>query len=1010
EDVSRVWYGLPSTPPVLFPSLPVVAVFLTLLRHPERFQAPENAPTVARWKHAKIQEALLCELSMDGNLHLNTQMIEAETLYGRGRTEESLLNVLTETFQGFEAVRRSRSHRRKCTREGGEETQGGSEGGMLGPAGGEEEYEERERNADEEREERECKRRVLGALRELSVFHSDRVTAWREVLRECACMLAKPPPGGRKQQHPSTTGMCAHLTDACLFCVTPCSDSFSDTFLCVGEDVENIINRLNTTITKLDEETLKLCAEEASAVTGDPEKALEQPEDEEFDSGRKGDVEDGDDKSRVKPLADSEQAADSIFSRSDCNDAEETGKELVVKSQGGDNEDRVSPDGRTDFLEDTEKDTNRVKDKGKAVANNEWITVGLAGHQEDNHSDVPDICFIRAPLGVADVLRCEVADTLSCLMVTGSEELVSRVIRVQVQDGADFHFPVTVVVPFCARYHGNYRDVTVKIVDGERRASYVTPVTTEGTYGGQRGSFAEVRVYSLGLFAVISCLKRENYTVPTKGLSLKLPMDPRICLNYLPGSFTAPVMAQTMIQPVDAVLLAALKSTNDAYHSVVSTSPLLYLTHPSSRPLRRPLTLTLPCPPNPEKKRHPRGQKEEQDHRTRPVSTSPPWDQPASHRSRILGVSVKSKEVSNELLMVLGSRDKQWGVLDKVTVRNQQNGLVSFELAENFDRLLAVRLLSPPPPSHLASLAEELEESVCHHAVTVVLQRRPDEPHAVLVAALPSRDLGWEMSKLRAQGYGGLPETSSEIFMCEGDQLLLRFSGNITSTEDFACLCFTVEAQSDRRDVPHQRITFHSQQRNHLLLHLTEVDPFGNYSSPHYKGTAMFYKVARGQLERRGDRPAPLDPKLLGDPVCRLCLTLPKKVRTINRPIITRVKPCEETADSLSDSLLLWLSGELSEEEVALLVLSLRLHRSTAQLVKLRAGDSLSAQAFHALAMWRRGLPAATHQPKASLLAHCLAKSGRPDLARELLLRQAAATRQGSLRQGGLKSGNHTAF
>lgn len=89
-------------------------------------------------------------------------------------------------------------------------------------------------------------------------------------------------------------------------------------------------------------------------------------------------------------------------------------------------------------------------------------------------------------MGVAEVLRCEVADTLSCLMVTGSEELVSRVIRVKVQDGAYIHFPVTVVVPFCARYRGNYREVTVKIVDGEKRASYVTPVTTEGTYGGQR--------------------------------------------------------------------------------------------------------------------------------------------------------------------------------------------------------------------------------------------------------------------------------------------------------------------------------------------------------------------------------------------------------------------------------------------------------------------------------------------------------------------------------------------
>lgn len=62
-----------------------------------------------------------------------------------------------------------------------------------------------------------------------------------------------------------------------------------------------------------------------------------------------------------------------------------------------------------------------------------------------------------------------------------------------------------------------------------------------------QGSFAEVRVYSLGLFAVVSCLKRENYTVPRRGLSLKLPVDPRICLNYLPGAFTTPVMAQTTV-------------------------------------------------------------------------------------------------------------------------------------------------------------------------------------------------------------------------------------------------------------------------------------------------------------------------------------------------------------------------------------------------------------------------------------------------------------------------------
>lgn len=60
------------------------------------------------------------------------------------------------------------------------------------------------------------------------------------------------------------------------------------------------------------------------------------------------------------------------------------------------------------------------------------------------------------------------------------------------------------------------------------------------------------------------------------------------------------------------------------------------------------------------------------------------------------------------------------------------------------------------------------------------------------------------------------------------------------------------------------------------MLHLTEVDPFGNYSSPHYKGTANFYKVTRDRLEWRGDRPRQVDAEHLGEPVCKLSLTLPK--------------------------------------------------------------------------------------------------------------------------------------
>ncbi|KAJ0055633.1 hypothetical protein NL108_006501, partial [Boleophthalmus pectinirostris] len=358
------------------------------------------------------------------------------------------------------------------------------------------------------------------------------------------------------------------------------------------------------------------------------------------------------------------------------------------------------------------------------------------------------------------------------------------------------------------------------------------------------GSFAEVRVYSLGLFAVVSCLKRENYTVPRKGLSLKLSMDPRICLSYLPGSFTAPVMAQAMIQPLDAVLLSAVKSRSEDNHAVVSTSPVLYLTHPTCQPLRRALTITLPCAPKPKQK--PRALDE---------------------MVQMLPDCAKStKEIHNEFLVLLGFRDQQWSSLEKITVRNQQKGLVSFELTENFDRLLVVRLLSTLSPCHLVSLVEDLEEAVNCHTVAIVILRQKEDPHTMMVAVMLSKDLTWELSKLKAQGFSSTMDSSLEITMCEGDRLLLRFSGNITSER-------ALNSQNEHKP---EWIAFHSQRTNHLRVRLCVVDPFGNHSSTHYKGTAMFHKVCRGQLDGSCDCPGTVNMKLLGEPICKLPLTLPK--------------------------------------------------------------------------------------------------------------------------------------
>ncbi|CAB1439138.1 unnamed protein product [Pleuronectes platessa] len=95
-------------------------------------------------------------------------------------------------------------------------------------------------------------KRFLGVLRELRVFHSERVAAWREALRECVCMLSRSPLGGGDLQDASTSGAG--------------SNSFSDIFQSVSEDFENLTQNLSTIVSKLEAEILRVSAEEASGV------------------------------------------------------------------------------------------------------------------------------------------------------------------------------------------------------------------------------------------------------------------------------------------------------------------------------------------------------------------------------------------------------------------------------------------------------------------------------------------------------------------------------------------------------------------------------------------------------------------------------------------------------------------------------------------------------------------------------------------------------------------------
>ncbi|XP_043828537.1 death domain-containing protein 1 [Dromiciops gliroides] len=584
------------------------------------------------------------------------------------------------------------------------------------------------------------------------------------------------------------------------------------------------------------------------------------------------------------------------------------------------------------------------------------------------HETSPKVaCYIIAPSPILQNLTCQITNSISSLVVNDTEELVSNVITVEYSDqDKRIPFPISIAIPFSARYRGNYRDIMVKVSDRDLQSSYITPSSLEGTRESHKGTWAEVKVYKLGIFSVVSCLKKESFMVPKKGLSLKLSMDPRISLSYPLGVFSSSILVQLKVQPIDPSLVSTLKMKQDLYYSVVSTSPLIHLQHPATHPFHKPVTVILPCSPRTEIKMH----DAETDHKRTTSATSRKLTTSYPIRAKSASIRKPGDNVSESLkLLGFRSREGSWFVLDDIVVRNVHSGIVSFELHEHLDRFLVLRLSSTMDNSHLVFLAKCLEEATLSTMACIVLYRNKENPHKAVVSLVPSKDLTQELQSLHKRGFSGPPEPSQFFQMREGEQIILRFNGNIF-------------ASSNGKDYGKDyKLIFHLQRKASLELQLKEVDEFGNYSSPHYKGTVAVYKVPREKIAKNLNQPLILNDFGHQLPTCKLPLNLPKHEKLIKHPQSTK-RMSTDPSEALWENLLYWLAEEMSEENAASLAASLPLRRSTIQLVKLKNPDNLTEQIYEFLSFWKKTLP--TSVDKQRLLSRHLRKTGRSDLSEQL--------------------------
>ncbi|XP_009954057.1 PREDICTED: death domain-containing protein 1 [Leptosomus discolor] len=504
-------------------------------------------------------------------------------------------------------------------------------------------------------------------------------------------------------------------------------------------------------------------------------------------------------------------------------------------------------------------DLTAVNDPEHVQKSRHWMNKEFV--VEDSGKNKHEVtCLIKAPATALENLKCKIVNDISSLVVNDSEELVSNVISIECSDEKTIPFPINLAIPFTSCFRGNYREIMVKVTDVNFQSKYLTPVSFEGNH---KDIFAEVKIYQLGVFSVLSCLKKETFTVPKVGVSQKLSVDSRISFCYHPGTFSSPAPMQLKIQPIEPSLVSTLKARHDMYHSVVSTSALVYVQHPSAQPFNSSVTVTLPCPPNPEKKR----QADEMEH-TRAISATVKRVATAYH-PRAMSASVRKNgdNLSNSLKL-LGHRNKEegWKVFDDVIIQNTRNGLVSFELNEHLERFVVIRLSFLLENTYLLLFAHALEEAICSTMANVILYRKRENPYKIVVLLSASKELTCEIQNLHKEGYFGPPEPTQQFPLREGDQIHFSFIGNI----------FASENGKDFGKV--YRLIFHSQRKPRLELQIKEVDEFGNHSSPHYKGTAVFYKITRAMITKKWEQSFPYDEYQHQSPLCKLAVTLPKVV------------------------------------------------------------------------------------------------------------------------------------
>ncbi|XP_048251559.1 death domain-containing protein 1-like [Haliotis rufescens] len=578
------------------------------------------------------------------------------------------------------------------------------------------------------------------------------------------------------------------------------------------------------------------------------------------------------------------------------------------------------------------------------------------------------------------------------------EELISHVVKLKSPKGDDNDLEEALYVALphlLTRASAASREAVIKAeIDGQWRELPTREVTFENH---KDLKFSQAEVKNLTTLLVMSRFKRDFVTLTKRSAKVMSSYDHRVTMVIPRDTFFGKEHFLMQVQPVDSASVHDFRLRDARAKGLLTSSPVVYMDWETNE-LQKPISVSLPCPPNPakakklaqirklkeEKMKNPVRvvpvtiEEEEREKERKRLQMADGEEKKQGHNKWYMGEYGASDDDENDLLFFLSHAYGRWSVQPDVAISQAKLDLLTFAITKPYDRFMVIRTRANIVDEMAVSIATGLHDYLSKRYVQIVMKQRSEDAFDAVLHVTPVNKVDKLLTKLGDEGFGEGPTASQVLSISEGDTVEVTFRGNITSSDDRPL-----------------EVQFNSNVSSHVQFTLTEVDKYLQKNFPVYRGVVQVYRKytvvpaeVRSITRKVSDDEAKQGPEVKRDLLCELLISIPKyHIEPCPLPVKAPIT-IHNTRDPVNEDYMHSLAAELGEEwrKVAH-YLNVQRVRIQAILRHMQLGERSDADAkFDMLMTWLKRAPKSSD--KVAILSTALIKSGREDLSDQIRTRQ----------------------